>query len=93
CGHRFQCPECSTWLVEHRFRGVLTCHHCGHTAKRPEHCPECGEVDSLIACGPGIERIAEEVADEFPEAHRIILSSDIHGGAARLKEELAAVAR
>jgi primosomal protein N' (replication factor Y) len=93
CGHRFQCPDCSTWLVEHRFRGILTCHHCGHTQKRPDHCPECGEIDSLIACGPGIERIAEEVAEAFPDAHRIILSSDIHGGAARLKEELAAVAR
>ncbi|MDR3494566.1 MAG: primosomal protein N' [Ancalomicrobiaceae bacterium] len=93
CGHRFQCPECSTWLVEHRFRGVLTCHHCGHTMRRPDHCPECGEVDSLIACGPGIERIAEEVADEFPDAHRMILSSDLPGGVQRMKEELAAVAR
>ena len=93
CGHRFQCPDCSTWLVEHRFRGVLTCHHCGHTERRADFCPTCGEVDSLIACGPGIERIAEEVADAFPEAHRIILSSDLHGGAARMKEELAAIAR
>jgi primosomal protein N' (replication factor Y) len=93
CGHRFQCPDCSTWLVEHRFRGQLTCHHCGHTEKRPDHCPACGEVDSLIACGPGIERVAEEVAEDFPDAHRVILSSDLHGGAARMKEELAAVAR
>ncbi|MDR3375268.1 MAG: primosomal protein N' [Ancalomicrobiaceae bacterium] len=93
CGHRFQCPECSTWLVEHRFRGILTCHHCGHTVRRPDHCPECGEVDSLIACGPGIERIAEEVAEAFPDAHRMILSSDLPGGVARMKEELAAVAR
>ena len=93
CGHRFQCPDCSTWLVEHRFRGILTCHHCGHTERRPPHCPECGEVDSLIACGPGIERIAEEISEAFPEAHRLILSSDLSGGAARMKEELAAVAR
>ncbi len=93
CGHRFQCPDCSTWLVEHRFRGQLICHHCGHTERRPDHCPTCGEVDSLIACGPGIERIAEEVAGEFPDAHRVILSSDLHGGAARMKEELAAIAR
>ena len=33
CGHRFQCPNCSTWLVEHRFRGVLMCHHCGHVGE------------------------------------------------------------
>src|SRR5690606_8534267 len=23
CGHRFQCPSCSSWLVEHRFRNQL----------------------------------------------------------------------
>lgn len=93
CGHRFECPNCSTWLVEHRFRGVLTCHHCGHTVRRPDHCPSCGEVDSLIACGPGVERIAEEAAELFPDAHRLVLSSDMPGGTARLKLELAAIAK
>ena len=34
CGHQYQCPDCSTWLVEHRFRGVLMCHHCGHESAR-----------------------------------------------------------
>jgi primosomal protein N' (replication factor Y) len=28
-----QCPDCSSWLVEHRFRGQLLCHHCGHTSR------------------------------------------------------------
>lgn len=93
CGHRFECPNCSTWLVEHRFRGVLACHHCGHTVRRPEACPACGEIDALVACGPGIERIAEEVAELFPEARRLVLSSDLPGGTARMKLELAAVAR
>ena len=93
CGHRFECPNCSTWLVEHRFRGVLTCHHCGHTIRRPDHCPECGEVDALTACGPGVERIAEEAAELFPDAHRLVLSSDMPGGTARLKLELAVIAK
>jgi primosomal protein N' (replication factor Y) len=92
CGHRFQCPNCSTWLVEHRFRGVLACHHCGHTVRRPEACPECGEIDALVACGPGIERIAEETADLFPEARRIVFSSDLPGGSQRMRLELAAFA-
>ena len=47
CGHRFQCPNCSAWLVEHRFRGMLQCHHCGHAEKSPEACPECGTLDHL----------------------------------------------
>ena len=92
CGHRFECPNCSTWLVEHRFRGVLTCHHCGHTVRRPDSCPACGEIDALVACGPGIERIAEEAAELFPEARRLVLSSDVPGGAGRMKAELHAFA-
>ncbi len=39
CGHRFGCPDCSAWLVEHRFRGQLVCHHCGHNEKRPGGLP------------------------------------------------------
>ncbi len=92
CGHRFGCPVCSSWLVEHRFRGQLICHHCGHTERRPDACPECGTVDHLVACGPGVERIAEEVVSHFPEARTIVLSSDIPGGVRRLRLELEAIA-
>ncbi|RFC68534.1 MULTISPECIES: primosomal protein N' [Mesorhizobium] len=92
CGHRFQCPECSAWLVEHRFRGQLVCHHCGHTEKRPDACPECGTVDHLVACGPGVERIAEEAVSHFPDARTIVLSSDLLGGTKRLRMELEAIA-
>ena len=91
CGHRFQCPDCSSWLVEHRFRGQLVCHHCGHNEPRPEACPECGALDHLVACGPGVERIAEEVVADFPEARTIVLSSDILGGVRRLRLELEAI--
>ena len=73
CGHRFQCPNCSTWLVEHRFRGVLLCHHCGHSERRPEACPACGDAESLVPIGPGVERLAEEVAARFPQARTIVL--------------------
>jgi primosomal protein N' (replication factor Y) len=76
CGHRIECPQCTAWLVEHRFRRELVCHHCGYTAPVPKACPSCGAEDSLIACGPGVERIAEEVAELFPEARVSVLSSD-----------------
>jgi primosomal protein N' (replication factor Y) len=92
CGHRWQCPQCDAWLVEHRFRRALICHHCGHTERRPIACSECGAEESLTACGPGVERIAEEVAQAFPEHSRIVLSSDFPGGTERLKRELAAIA-
>jgi primosomal protein N' (replication factor Y) len=93
CGHRFQCPDCSSWLVEHRFRGQLVCHQCGHAEKKPEACPECGTLDHLVACGPGVERIAEEVVSHFPDARTIVLSSDLLGGVRRLRLELEAVAK
>ncbi|BCH29444.1 primosomal protein N' [Mesorhizobium sp. L-8-10] len=92
CGHRFGCPVCSSWLVEHRFRGQLVCHHCGHNEKRPDACPECGTFDHLVACGPGVERIAEEIDGHFPEARTIVLSSDMLGGVKRLRLELEAIA-
>ncbi len=77
CGHQYQCPDCSAWLVEHRFRGVLMCHHCGFTMRTPKVCSECGTDDSLTPIGPGIERVAEEAAARFPGARIVVLSSDM----------------
>lgn len=88
CGHRFQCAHCSAWLVEHRFQKKLVCHHCGHQEPVPQACPSCQSVDSLVACGPGVERIAEEVSDLFPQARVLMLSSDMMGGPERLKREM-----
>lgn len=77
CGHRIQCPHCTAWLAEHRISGELICHHCGYKMFTPKRCPECGSEDGLTACGPGVERIAEEVRNRFPQARTAILSSDI----------------
>ncbi|WP_066807832.1 primosomal protein N' [Sphingomonas asaccharolytica] len=76
CGHRFQCPNCTAWMVEHRLVRRLSCHHCGHVMPTPRACPECKEEDSLVACGPGVERIADEVAALWPEARTAIVTSD-----------------
>jgi len=42
----------------------------------PRACPECKAEDSLVACGPGVERIADEVATLFPEAKTAVVTSD-----------------
>jgi len=76
CGHRFQCPNCTAWMVEHRLVRRLSCHHCGHVMPTPRACPECKEEDSLVACGPGVERIADEAAALWPEARTAIVTSD-----------------
>jgi len=76
CGYRFQCPNCTAWLVEHRFSGRLACHHCGHEVPVPEACPECSTPDCLVACGPGVERIADEVGELLPDARVAVVTSD-----------------
>ncbi len=91
CGHQYQCPDCDAWLVEHRFRGVLMCHHCGREQRTPTTCAKCGTADSLVAVGPGIERVAEEAAERFPDARTVILSSDL-GSNAQLRQRFEEIA-
>jgi primosomal protein N' (replication factor Y) len=80
CGHRMDCPNCTAWLVEHRARRELRCHHCGHAVPIPEKCPACEAVQSLTAVGPGVERITEESQELFPDARRIVMASDTMPG-------------
>ena len=91
CGFRYQCPNCSAWLVEHRFTNRLACHHCGHEAPAPQACTECGEPDCLVACGPGVERIADEVAERLPHARVFVATSDTLNSPGRAAEFIAAV--
>lgn len=91
CGEKIQCPNCSAWMVEHRLSQRLACHHCGHMTLVPPTCPACGEADSLVACGPGVERIAEEVARLWPEARVAIVTSDTVNSPARAAELVRAV--
>jgi primosomal protein N' (replication factor Y) len=91
CGFRLQCPHCDAWLVEHRFRRQLSCHHCGFAMPPPAACPKCQAADSFVACGPGVERLAEETAALFPDARVLVLSSDLIASVERMQEELAEI--
>ncbi|MEX6724458.1 primosomal protein N' [Parapedomonas caeni] len=84
CGERITCPTCSAWLVEHRLTGRLHCHHCGFSTPLPTACPACGSEDSLVACGPGVERVAEEVVRLLPEARVAVVTSDTLSTPARV---------
>jgi primosomal protein N' (replication factor Y) (superfamily II helicase) len=90
CGHRLHCPDCAAAMVEHRFRKILMCHHCGHNEPVPKACPECKVEDNMVPVGPGIERLAEEVVKLFPEARIALLSSDLSRGVT-LRETLRGV--
>ena len=76
CGHRFACPHCTAWLVLHKSRGKLLCHHCGHIVASPKQCPECKAEGTIIPYGTGVERIAEELIEIFPNAKIAVLVSD-----------------
>ena len=76
CGKGIECPQCSAWLVEHRFRRTLICHHCGYAEPPARDCKYCGSVDQFVACGPGVERLAEEALELFPEARLELFTSD-----------------
>ena len=88
CGFRFACPNCDAWLVDHRFRKQLVCHHCGFGLPHPAECPKCAVVNSFVAIGPGVERLEEEVRELFPQARLLVLSSDLVATVERLREEL-----
>jgi primosomal protein N' (replication factor Y) len=92
CGFRFSCPHCDAWLVDHRFRRHLVCHHCGFAMPHPAACPKCQAAESFVACGPGVERIEEEVAALFPNARVLVLSSDLIATVERMREELKEIA-
>jgi primosomal protein N' (replication factor Y) (superfamily II helicase) len=91
CGHRFQCSKCSSWLVMHQSRPRLECHHCGFRMPLPKACPECKAEGNLHACGPGVERIHEEVKEFLPDARVAVMASDSMGGFKELSEVIEAM--
>jgi primosomal protein N' (replication factor Y) len=93
CGFRLQCPNCDAWLVDHRFRKRLVCHHCGFSTPPPAECPNCHATESFAAIGPGVERLEHEAAELFPGARILVLSSDLVESMERLRAELDDVAQ
>src|SRR5262245_44185998 len=93
CGHRMACQNCDAWLVDHRFKRRLVCHHCGFSMPPPEQCPKCAAKGSFVAVGPGVERLEQEAAELFPGARILVLSSDLVESVERLRQELADVAQ
>ena len=76
CGHKEQCNNCESFLVVHKAKNKLMCHYCGYSKTLTSDCSSCKTKDSLITCGPGVERIAEEVAGLWPEAKSMIVTKD-----------------
>ena len=92
CGHQVGCDDCDARMVEHRFQKRLVCHQCGATRPVPVACPACGVEGRMAAVGPGVERLAEEVAQRFPDARTVVLSSDLFTSARAVKDTIATIA-
>ena len=92
CGAQIGCDHCDARMVEHRSRGQLICHQCGAAKPVPTICPSCGVEGKLVAVGPGVERLAEEVGESFPDARLAVLSSDLFTTAHELKAQIDRIA-
>jgi primosomal protein N' (replication factor Y) len=76
CGYRIECPFCSAWVVYHKNTGILKCHQCGQHSTIPPKCGSCDNADTFSPCGPGVERLHDEVMALFPHLKSVVLSSD-----------------
>ncbi len=76
CGERLACRHCRAFLVEHRARNRVICHHCDFSVPIPRQCPSCKAEGAWKSCGIGIERLAEALRARFPSAILKTLSSD-----------------
>jgi len=75
CGYKFQCPNCAINLNFHKKINKLFCHYCGHKSSLSRICKD-KEDCNLLFCGPGIERIFEELKKIYPSKKIEIFSSD-----------------
>ncbi len=62
------CKNCDVSLIFHKHQNVLRCHYCGYTMRPPDSCPECKNT-TLTMHGFGTEKVEEELALFFPDAH------------------------
>jgi len=76
CGHKVACPNCSSSLNYHKNSNLFLCHYCGHSENFKNDCKNCGENNSIINIGVGVERIKEELLSIVPQARIALATSD-----------------
>ena len=67
CGYVFECPNCDVSLTYHRRQEALRCHHCDHSLRMPESCPQCGS-NGLDKRGIGTEQLETHLENLYGEA-------------------------
>ena len=74
CGFTYSCPNCSVSLTYHSANRRLMCHHCGHSGRVDERCPECG--GALHFMGAGTQKVVEELGELFPGTEVLRMDTD-----------------
>ncbi len=79
CGYVLECPNCDVSLSYHHIEEnapqTLRCHYCNFARSHPQSCPECGSP-YLKFFGSGTQRVAQELAKQFPQLRFIRFDSD-----------------
>ena len=75
CGWIAPCRACDARLTVHMRRARLLCHHCGADEPLPYGCPTCGA--EVRPVGQGTERVADALADLFPDAALVRIDRDV----------------
>jgi primosomal protein N' (replication factor Y) len=78
CGNILSCPRCQIPYVLHRegMRNIFICHKCEERKKTEITCPKCGGW-RLLPLGIGVELVAEEIRELFPNIPIFELNSDM----------------
>jgi len=91
CGYKLTCPNCATWLVEHKQERKIKCHHCNYSKTNHDICPSCKVSGCMKSCGPGVEKIAEEVRNLFPEEKITIITKDTMSSSDKMEKAFSAI--
>jgi primosomal protein N' (replication factor Y) (superfamily II helicase) len=79
CGYVLECPHCDVSLAYHHTEAgapeLLRCHYCNYTRSHPKFCPDCSSP-YLKFFGSGTQRVAQELARQFPQLRLIRFDSD-----------------
>lgn len=79
CGYAIECPHCDVSLSYHQTEAgapqLLRCHYCNYTRSHPQQCPQCSSP-YLKFFGSGTQRVAQELAKQFPQLSFIRFDSD-----------------
>ncbi|WP_414623620.1 primosomal protein N' [Calothrix sp. CCY 0018] len=79
CGYVMECPYCDVSLSYHQTEAgaaqVLRCHYCNYATPHPKNCPDCCSP-YLKFFGSGTQKVAQELAKQFPELKFIRFDSD-----------------